>query len=154
APDSFTADLRGRLRILRYDVGAAGDFAPVAQFAYLAERGQGLSDLVALDSSTLLALERGFVAGVGNTIRIYRVPLAGASDVTDRTSLNDPALAPLPKTLLVALASCPSGGARNPAQQPNPLLDNFEGLALGATLPDGRRTLLLVSDDNFGRDQV
>jgi len=32
-------------------------------------------------------------------------------------------------------------------------LDNFEGLVLGPPLPDGSRTLLVVSDDNFGERQ-
>ncbi len=61
---------------------------------------------------------------------------------------------PVAKTLLVDLARCPSGGARHPAAQPHPLLDNVEGLALGPALPDGRRLLLLQSDDNFSADQV
>lgn len=38
--------------------------------------------------------------------------------------------------------------------QANPLLDNFEGLALGPYLPGGRRALLLQSDDNFDTGQV
>jgi hypothetical protein len=32
-------------------------------------------------------------------------------------------------------------------------LDNFEGMAFGPDLPDGARTLLLVSDDNFNPHQ-
>jgi hypothetical protein len=34
-----------------------------------------------------------------------------------------------------------------------PGLDNFEGLAFGPPLPDGRPTLIIVSDDNFNRTQ-
>ena len=34
-----------------------------------------------------------------------------------------------------------------------PNLDNFEGFAFGPRLPDGRATLLLVSDDNFHASQ-
>ena len=33
-------------------------------------------------------------------------------------------------------------------------LDNLEGMAFGPDLPDGRRTLVLVSDDNFSETQV
>ena len=40
------------------------------------------------------------------------------------------------------------------AVQPNPLLDNFEALTLGPVLPDGRQSLVLVSDDNFNRSQT
>ena len=31
-------------------------------------------------------------------------------------------------------------------------LDNLEGIGFGPSLPDGRRTLLLVSDNNFNAD--
>ncbi|CAN5865599.1 hypothetical protein BH18ACI5_BH18ACI5_00990 [soil metagenome] len=33
-------------------------------------------------------------------------------------------------------------------------LDNFEGMAWGPSLPDGRRQLLIVSDDNFSARQL
>jgi len=152
--DGFTADLRGRLRLLRYGRAAGGDFAPDAQFFYLAEPGQGVADLVASNDTELLVLERGSIPGRGNTARIFRVSTVGATDVTDRASLATPEATPLAKTLLVDLAARPPGAARAPAQQPTPLLDNFEGLALGPRLADDRRTLLLISDNNFGRDQV
>jgi len=154
AADGFTGILSARLRILRYDRAADGSFAPAAQFYYVAEPVQGIADLIALSDTDLLVLERGFIPGIGNTIRVYRVSLAGATDVTDRPSLNDPGLAPLKKDLLVDLANCPPSGATHPAKQPNPLLDNFEALSLGPTLPDGRRSLLFLSDDNFSDEQV
>jgi len=34
-----------------------------------------------------------------------------------------------------------------------PKLDNFEGMVLGPRLPDGRRSLILASDDNFSSAQ-
>ena len=153
APDGLSA-LSARLRILRYDRQSDGGFTPAAQFFYLADPAEGVSDMVALSATDLLVLERGFIPGAGNTIRIYRVSLAGAPDVTGRASLADADLKPLPKTLLADLTDCPPSGARNPAKQSNPLLDNIESLAFGPRLPDGRQTLLLQSDDNFGRDQV
>jgi hypothetical protein len=52
------------------------------------------------------------------------------------------------KTLLMDLASVQG---LNPDLAPN--LDNFEGLAFGPRLPDGRATLFLVSDDNFRAEQ-
>ncbi|MCC5698826.1 esterase-like activity of phytase family protein [Klebsiella pneumoniae] len=33
-------------------------------------------------------------------------------------------------------------------------VDNIEGITWGPRLPDGRRSLVLVSDDNFAPDQV
>ena len=155
ATDGFTPDLRGRLRLIRYDRDAGGpDFVPAAQFFYLAEPAQGVADLVALSDSELLVLERGFIPGLGNTVRVFRVSLVGASDVAATARLSDPGAIPLKKELLVDLVNCPPSGAVAPARQPTPLLDNFEALALGPPLPDGRRLLLLLSDDNFGSDQV
>jgi hypothetical protein len=154
AADGFGGALNARLRILRYDRAADGGFVPAAQFFYLAEPVQGVADLVALSDTELLVLERGFIPGLGNSIRIFRVSLAGATDVSERASLGEPGLTPLPKELLVDLANCPPSGAIHPARQPNPLLDNFEALALGPPLPGGRRSLLLLSDDNFATEQV
>ncbi|CAA9539103.1 MAG: hypothetical protein AVDCRST_MAG05-5197, partial [uncultured Rubrobacteraceae bacterium] len=54
-------------------------------------------------------------------------------------------LKPLEKDLLVAVDDCVAG-------------DNaggiYEGMALGPELPSGRRTLMLVSDDNFDKAQI
>ena len=33
-------------------------------------------------------------------------------------------------------------------------LDNYEGMAFGPRLADGRRTLLLVNDNNFSSHQI
>ncbi len=154
APDGATADGRLRIRILRYDAGGAGDFAPAAQHFYLTEPAQGVAEIAAPSERELLVLERGFVQGSGNTVRVYRVSLDGAADLSGAASLDAPGLAPVAKELLFDLADCPPSGATNPQPQANPLLDNFESLALGPRLADGRQALLLQSDDNFGQGQV
>jgi hypothetical protein len=59
APDGFATPLRARLRLLRYADGPA--FVATAQYFYLAETAQGLSDIVALGPDELLTLERGFI---------------------------------------------------------------------------------------------
>jgi hypothetical protein len=35
-----------------------------------------------------------------------------------------------------------------------PALDNVEGISWGPLLANGRRSLVLISDDNFGKNQV
>ena len=52
------------------------------------------------------------------------------------------------KTALVDLANVPG---LSPDLAPS--LDNFEALAFGPRLADGRHTLMLVSDDNFNVSQ-
>jgi hypothetical protein len=99
----------------------------------------GLVELLPLTNRSLLALERSFSVGAGNTIRLYRVELGRAQDI-DRFSslaglLGD--IRPVEKTLLLDLDSL------------GITLDNVEGMAFGPELPDGRRSLVLVSDNNF-----
>jgi predicted extracellular nuclease len=94
--------------------------------------------------ATLVALERSFAVGVGYQIRIYAVTLAGATDlrgVEAATAVSSSARVPACKRLLFDLGSL---GLELP---------NVEGITFGPLLPDGRRTLVLVSDNNFGRDR-
>lgn len=154
ASDGQTEDGRNRIRIVRYEDRGTGGFMPTEEFFYLTEPGQSVVEIAALSEKELLVLERSFVPGEGNTIRIYRVSLKGAEDVSDEPTLANPTLEPVNRELLVDLADCPSGGATTPGTQENPLLDNYESLEIGPRLPGGRRSLLLQSDDNFNDVQV
>jgi hypothetical protein len=153
--DGRTAALESRVRILRYEDRRLGGYRPAEQFFYLTEPGRTASDLgvvevIALSERRLLVMERGFVAGAGNTVRVFQVSLDGAADVSAEPSLAAPGLEPVTKELLFDMADCPPSGAVTPpgAVQPNPLLDNFEAMTLGPVLTEGRRALILVSDDN------
>jgi hypothetical protein len=158
--DGATGDLRSRLRILHYK--QAGDsFVPVAEYFYLSEPGRtaadlGLVEIIAISEKKLLVMERGFVAGEGNTVRVFTVKLQGAEDVSGVESLATSDVEPVQKQLLFDLAACPDAGATVApgAIQPNALLDNFEAMAFGPDLPGNRRSLVLVSDDNGGSNQT
>ncbi len=151
--DGSTPAGRGRVRILHFK-RAGGTFALVGQVGYVADPGLGVSEVQVVGDGRLAVLERGFVAGVGNTVRVYQAFLDGASDVSSVASLADPSVAFARKRLVVDLADCPPGGATSPGTQTNPLLDNVEGMALGRPRAGDRRSLLLLSDDNFGATQV
>ncbi len=98
----------------------------------------GLSELLALPDGGLLALERWFAAGVGHGAKLYRVDLEGATDIAGVENLADAGnVVPATKRLVLDLNTL--GIA----------LDNLEGMALGPELPDGRRLLVLISDNNF-----
>lgn len=155
ASDGRDADDRGLQRILRYDREPGADYVPSAQYAYRTDPGLGLAELVSFGSGRLLALERGYVGGFGNTIRIHRVHTGGAPDVTGVASLADsgPGVF-VDKELVVDLVTCPPSGATAKQPQPNPLLDNIEGMALGRRLPMGRQELYLVSDNNHNPVQT
>jgi hypothetical protein len=146
----------GTHRILRYEGRAGGAYRVTAEYAYRTEPGIGLVELVALGGDRLLAVERGFTAGVGNSVRVFQVSATGATDVSGVAALStvtDPR-AWLGKELLADIADCPPSGAVAKQPQPNPLLDNIEAAALGAALPDGRRVLHLLSDDNGSATQI
>jgi hypothetical protein len=76
------------------------------------------------------------------------VDLSGADDISGVASLASVTAHPAAKTLLIDFDTLIP---RLPASLAN--LDNFEGLAFGPTLPDGSRTLLVLSDDNFRSTQ-
>jgi hypothetical protein len=153
-------------RILEY-VPRHGNFEPAREFIYRLEPVfkpsydpgafliNGLSDLLAVDRTTILALERGYVEDRArpsyglNQIRIYRISVTGATDVSGLDSIKGHSeIVPVTKTLILDLAQVPGLSA-----DLTPHLDNFEGMAFGPRLPDGRATLLLVSDDNFSATQ-
>ncbi|MEZ4261039.1 MAG: esterase-like activity of phytase family protein [Polyangiaceae bacterium] len=145
------------LRIARVDRQTLA----VEEHAYLSDASPpgrsdlGVSDLAAIDARTLLVLERAFTRGTGNRVRVYKVSLSDAA----AGCTGEPALVEgrpvLHKQLLVdvaALAHGPLPPARQP--QPTPLLENYEGIAIGPPLPDGRASLVLVSDDNARPEQT
>ena len=108
----------------------------------------GLDELLALNNEFLIAMERSFsvggtATGTGNSIRLYSVALPGATDVNGQWSLAGKLdrIRPAQKTLLFDLDTLGIP------------LDNVEGMTLGPTLPDGRRALVLVSDNNFAASQ-
>ncbi len=105
----------------------------------------GISALLAdgQDPSRYLVMERSFVTGVGNSIRIYQVDTRGATDVRGVRSLLGADVRPVRKRLLVDLAA-----------EHLSTVDNVEGMTWGPRLPDGSRTLVLVSDDNFSPAQT
>lgn len=146
AQDGAAASRRGggRSRIVSFD-RATGQ--PVAEYVYAIDPGEGvaagLSELLALDGSRYLALERSAEPGRGGrSVKLFLIDLARASNVLGQPELRDRDYRPVAKTLLFDLGSL---GIR---------LDNLEGMTFGQALENGNRSLILVSDNNFSKDQV
>jgi 3-phytase/alkaline phosphatase D len=104
----------------------------------------GLVELIALDNNgNFLALERAFLEGVGNDLRLYQVQLQNTTDLRDIEGVDGIEVdAVAQKTLLLNFSEL------------GITLDNFEGMALGPVLPDGRQSLTIVSDNNFSETQA
>lgn len=163
--DLTTFDKGGPSRILEY-VRRSGEYHPAREFVYMVEpisrppfeaglAVNGLVELLAVDEDVFLALERSFVAEPGNTgrsmnrIRLFRIDVRGAADVSAYDSLKGPdTITPVKKTMLLDLSNV-AGLSADLA----PSLDNFEAIAVGPRLPGGRQTLILASDDNFNISQ-
>ncbi|WP_445634643.1 Phytase-like domain-containing protein [Nostoc sp. DSM 114161] len=114
---------------------------PVAQFLNLTGKfASGLPDLFALDDGGhFLSLERSFT-GLGFAVSLFQFSLAGADDIHNIDSLlavDSKNIKPVQKKLLLDLRTL------------DVVLDNIEGLTLGPKLPDGQRSLILISDNNF-----
>nr|WP_315240363.1 esterase-like activity of phytase family protein [uncultured Albidiferax sp.] len=147
-------------RIVKFDT-ATGQ--AVAQYAYLLDRsgqGQGISALVAINHDSFWVLERnnrGVGAGAALATpdkRVYRISLAGASDVSN-TAL--PATGAALPTGVVAVAK--SASVIDLAANTLPALGNlspekWEGLAIGPQLPDGRFLLLAGTDNDYSVTQT
>jgi Esterase-like activity of phytase/Caspase domain len=164
APLKSDGDQRGRyrLRIQRYRGEPGKTYTPDYQYAYETGTGTYLVELAVVGPDRLLALERQFVEGLGNAVRVYDINLAGAKDVTaDPALINATADAFVPSTLLFDLRDCPAG---SPGQvtihepQPNPLLGNVEAMAVTPEEPtgphQGTRLLYLIVDDNDNTAQI
>ena len=126
------------VRILRYSLRSG---CVDRQWSYLTEpvaespvpatafSVNGVVELLPLDDDTLISMERSFSVGApdtGNTIKLFKVELRGH---TAR------------KTLLLDLDDLGIP------------LDNVEGMTFGPRLHHGRRSLVLVSDNNFAPAQ-
>jgi hypothetical protein len=106
----------------------------------------GLVELLPFNDEFMLSIERSFsvgAPGTGNTIKLYSVAFPGADNVNGVDSLagilGD--LRPVSKTLLLDLRTLGIP------------LDNIEGMTIGPDLPDGRKSLIFVSDNNFAPSQ-
>lgn len=92
-----------------------------------------------IGNNQLLVLERSYSTGrIPCSIRIFLADYNQATDVSKFTSLKAPAqYQPMKKTLLMNL------------DELGIYTDNIEGISFGPVLPNGNRSILLVSDNNF-----
>lgn len=146
--DAVTSSSFGRsmyTRILKYDTATG---ANVAQYAYRLEgagpapaQGRGISAIVALDDTRFMVLERNN-RGVGvpdanlasPDKKVYRIDLAGASDVTgvNLNVLTPPGVTPVTKTAAALLDLVGNTGDPSLAALGGRGLEKWEGLTVGA----------------------
>lgn len=145
-------------RVLIYDVAHR---APVAEYVYevapWAEPSaifgvNGIVEVLPIDNlGTILIMERSFSVGgvlgggTGNVVVIKEASTAGATDVLNLDALYDSG-SPVPLDMMTQRQIFAFDDLGIP-------IDNIEGMTFGPDLPDGRRTVVIVSDNNFSAGQ-
>lgn len=142
----------GPCRFTAFDVASG---RAVRQLAYLPDAvphppaipggftDNGVSEVLMLDATRMLVLERAYSMGVGNSLRLYEIDTRDGSDTLALAQLRQGEYRAAPKRLVADFAQL--GLSR---------LDNTEGMCWGPQLPNGHRCLVVVSDDNFNARQV
>lgn len=141
----------GPCRLTRFDLSTGQadrqiayqpDAVPRSPLPPGAPADNGISEILMADEHHLLLLERAYMTGVGVSLALYRIDTRQAPDTLHQPTLaaGTPVAA---KTLVADFASL--GLSR---------LDNSECLCWGPTLSNGRRSLVVLSDDNFSPIQI
>ncbi|QED37520.1 esterase-like activity of phytase family protein [Antarcticibacterium arcticum] len=105
----------------------------------------GLTELLEYAPDRFLVLERAFSAGHGtngNTVRLFDIDARGSTNTLGHTNLRKADYSEASKKLVFNFKHI-----RKDLKEK--IIDNIEGMTFGPDLPNGNKTLLLVSDDNF-----
>ena len=151
-PSAGLQETASYTRIVRYN---AVTHKPGAQYAYHLEPVahapkpanefmiNGIPDILSIGKNKLLVIERSFSTGIqASTIRVYATDLTNASDISEITSLREQSFRyPASKKLLLNMDDL------------GIYIDNIEGVTFGPDLPNGHKTLIFVSDNNFSKEQ-
>lgn len=133
------------VRILEIDLagGASREMAYIIESSY-----HSLGEILAVNDYVALVIERDGESGAAAGFKkVMRVNLAEASDVSGLGALSarglPPGVKPTPKEPLIDLLA-PGFGLAGPS-----FPAKVEGLAFGPDLPDGRKLLLVTTDNDF-----
>jgi hypothetical protein len=142
-------------RFLVYHQDAFGRWQLTKQIAYRTDPGMRVPEVAAYNDNSFLVEEASFAAATGNIVNLYAVTgLQRAPDVSGVTNLSlAPASDVVAKRLVSNVTDCPTLGATSPEPQTNPLMDNYEGMAVTPS-PGGGAAVSMISDDNFSAGQV
>ncbi len=148
--DGPRADLEDNNAFARITCFDMASKIPTKQFAYklanvarppepaTGTKINGISEILAFEPGKLLVVERSYSSGsLHFNIKVFLANLSGATDISKTGSLKEAQFIPMAKSLLLNMDDL------------GILVDNVEGVTFGPTLPNGRRTLVFVTDNNF-----
>ncbi len=146
ATPTLTTGAQSRITVFDRTSGKA-----TAQYAYPIEKVQaapvpadqftvnGATEILALSATRFLVLERSFSVGViGNQVRLYEIDISKATNVL--TAANLQGATAVTKRLVLDFETLKTqlGG-----------IANLEGITFGPRLANGKRSLVVIADDNF-----
>lgn len=111
----------------------------------------GVSEILALSDDKLIVMERGVRISTAkiwsNRVTLFLADLSTATDTLPLVKLDDgKKIVEVPKTKIIDFETDLKADRKAS-------VENFEALAFGPVLPDGRKTLLVMTDDNFSKTQ-
>lgn len=113
---------------------------------------RGVSEILAVSDTRILVMERGAKISPQNlwtsTVALYLVDLSKATDVSSMEKLDTKKITSATKNKIIDFE------VDLKDKRKGKIVDNFEALSWGPTLPDGRKTLLVMSDNNFSKTQM
>lgn len=147
-PRADTTDNNAYIRILKFDVKTKINtnqyayaldpvpYKPNPPDAYMIN---GVPDILFIGDDKLLVIERSFSTGrLACAVKLYIADLSGATDISQVPFLQSGiSFTAARKKLLLNL------------DETGTYIDNIEGICFGPVLPNGKKSLLLVADNNF-----
>ncbi|MDT0688458.1 esterase-like activity of phytase family protein [Salegentibacter sp. F188] len=117
----------------------------VSKIPFLYFAINGITEILEYDKDKFLVLERSFSAGHGtnsNTVKIFAVDAGEATNTLEMDRLRKSDYKFAEKQLIFNFKSVKK-------QFSEEIIDNIEGMCFGPVLPNGNRSLILISDNNF-----
>lgn len=113
---------------------------------------RGISEVLAISETKLLVLERGAKISPGkiwtSSVSLYLADFSKASDVSAMEKIVPDKVTAASKTKVIDFE------LDLKKQRKGKTVDNFEALSWGPKLADGRKSLLVMTDNNFSKTQT
>ncbi|SMG17363.1 Uncharacterized conserved protein [Marivirga sericea] len=98
-------------------------------------------EIMYIDDHRLWVLERSYIEGVGNFVKLFEIETTNATDIKSVLALQNWTYEFVSKKLLIDFSDY------------DLKIDNIEGMTFGPDFPNGDKSLLFISDDNFSEMQ-
>lgn len=147
------------IRLLRFDFSES--WKATKEFAYRMDPFVGndigpqvfvgVSEILALSDDKVIVMERGVRISAAkiwsNRVTLYLADLSKATDTLPLAKIEGAKdLVEVSKTKIIDFETDLKADRKKS-------VENFEAMAFGPVLPDGRKTLLVMTDDNFSKTQ-